>query len=86
VHEEFNHFMKLSHIASLICSTKRQDPVGRTYDSYSKSPGFKPHPEKPVFQTGVIRDFQHLLQANAGTVLILSKDSLHSCFPQSVSH
>jgi hypothetical protein len=86
VHEEFTHSMKLSHITSLICSTKRRDPVGRTYASYSKSPGFKNHPENPVFQTDIIRDFQHLLQANSGTLPTLSKDSLHSRFPQFVSH
>ena len=62
--------MKLSHLAALICSTKRRDPVGRKYASYWKSSGFEPHSEKPVFQTDVIRDFQHLLQANSGKVLI----------------
>jgi hypothetical protein len=76
----------MSHFSSLTFSKKRRDPVGRTYASYSKISGFKSHPETPVFQTNLIRDFQHLLQANSGTVLILIKDSLHSRFPQFVSH
>lgn len=78
--------MKMSHFASSIFPKKRRDPVGRTYASYSESPGFKPHPENHGFQSNVIRDFQHFLQTNSGTVLVLIKDSLHSRFYQFVSH
>jgi hypothetical protein len=44
------NLLMLPHLASLRCSTKLWDPVGRTPVSYSISPGFKPQPENRLYR------------------------------------